>query len=153
MREKKLRALFRHNLDVVRTHAPDLDVTLKIGEASDFPAKRDYAYCQHDGDKAVITVAPKMLNAARHRQDALLRHELAHAYLMAHDLDHTERECDAVAERLFGEPIYYDADDVQTVRKASAKRRYRPLRLPTGEEEPVRGGVWERGRFRYGEES
>lgn len=136
-RQSDLRARFLRELGTVRQHAPDLDVTLKIGKASEFPAKRDYAYCASDGDKAVITVAPKMLRAPAHRQTALLRHELAHAYLMAHDLDHTERECDAVAERLFDAPIYYDADLVQTVRKASAKHRRRPSHLPTGEEDAV----------------
>lgn len=130
----KLRGLFRVQRAVVLRHSPYLDVTLKIGPASDFPAKRDYAHCSWDGHRAVITVAPKMLRASTHRQKALLRHELAHAYLMAQDLDHTERECDAVAERLFGEPLYYDADLVQTTSEAHGRHRRRPAHLPTGEE-------------------
>ena len=136
-RQSDLQALFRRERGTVRQHAPDLDVTLKIGKASEFPKPRDYAYCASDGDRAVITVAPKMLRAARHRQTALLRHELAHAYLMAQGLPHSERECDEVAERLFDAPIYYDADLVQTTRKDAAKHRRRPAHLPTGEEPEI----------------
>ena len=124
--------LFDVHLNEVRQHAPNLDVSLVVGEAADFPARRDYAYCAWDGNKAVITVAPKLARAGVHRQTALIRHELAHAYLMAQDLDHTERECDEVAESLFGDPIYYDADLVQTTSKARGKHRRRPSHLPTG---------------------
>lgn len=134
-RYDRLLRTFNGLLARVRRHAPNLDVRLRVGERRDFSAKRDYAYCSWDGDRATITVAPKMLNAALHRQDALLRHELAHAYLMAGDLDHTERECDEVAERLFGDPIYYDRDDVQTIREEAAVHRRRPTYLPSGKED------------------
>ena len=118
-------------------HISGVNVTVAVGDSSDFPAARDYAYCSwepgHHGGSGTITVAPKLLRAPRHRQEGILRHELAHAALMSADLDHTEHECDAVAEALFGSPIYYDADDIQTVSKRAAVHRRRPAYLPDGE--------------------
>lgn len=136
MTRASVRSLFRANLGTLRrVAASDLAVSLVFGSSSDFPAKRDYAYCSWDPakGKATITVAPRIVRAGRPRALALLRHELAHAFLMAQELPHTERECDEVAERLFGAAIYYDADDVQTTDAVRAAHRHRPAHLPTGE--------------------
>ena len=123
---------FYENRDVLRTHARDIRVQLHLGVGSEFPEKRDYAYCVWEDGVATITVAPRMLLAPKHRVEALMRHELAHAYLLANDLEHSERECDEVAERLFGDPILYDADDVQTVSPKYGVHKKRPAHLPTG---------------------
>lgn len=53
--------------------------------------------------------------ALAHRQRGILMHELAHASLLQHGNDtHTEREADALAEKLWGHTIFYDEDGVQT---------------------------------------
>lgn len=134
MSEKQLRKRFQSLLRVLHREMPGLVVHLTIGSPREFPAVRDYAYCGYDDgtEEAEIVVAPKILSAGKHRQEGLLRHELAHAYLMAQDLRHSERDCDRVAEELFGDPIYYDRQDVQTTSKREAARRRRPSHLPTG---------------------
>jgi hypothetical protein len=75
-----------------------------------------------------IVVAPKFLDAPRHRQEALIAHELGHATLMLlNRMQHTERDADTVAEALFGVRISYDAEDVQTTGRGT---RPRPNHLP-----------------------
>lgn len=133
MSEKQLRKRFQRLLGQLHYHLR-VPVSLVIGTPSEFPATRDYAYCGYDDgtEEAEIVVAPKILSAGKHRQEGLLRHELAHAYLMAQGLQHSEEECDRVAEELFGAPIYYDRQDVQTTSFRHAARRRRPKHLPTG---------------------
>ena len=111
---------------------PDFDVALVFGDAGDFPAARDYAFCSWDPETrmATITVAPKIVKAGGYRVLALLMHELAHAFLMSADVEHDERDCDAVAEELFGFQIRYDAEDVQTISRAQGIHRRRPAHLP-----------------------
>ena len=134
MSEKQLRKRFQRLLNELHFHHSGLTVHLIIGTPGEFPKVRDYAYCGWDDgtEEAEIVVAPKILSADRHRQEGLLRHELAHAYLMSEDLRHSEEDCDRVAEALFGSPIYYDRQDVQTTSKRAAKSRRRPKHLPTG---------------------
>lgn len=91
-----------------------------------------------------VYIAPKLANETRpgclrehhrERQVGVLAHELAHVSLLqrAHDIrhrevataralsragkleNHTEREADAEAERLFGYTIRYDEEEVQTI--------------------------------------
>lgn len=121
------RELFNKRKREMQVKRPDLKLSVAIGKASEFPKKRNYAYCSWDGEKAAIVFAPKIRNATRSRQDALIRHELAHALLLSADLPHDERECDAVAEEFWGDPIYYDADDIQTL---AGGTRPRPRHLP-----------------------
>ena len=121
------RELFNQRKREVQGQRPDLKISMKIGKVSEFPKKRNYAYCAWDGDKIKIVFAPKIRNASRSRQDALIRHELAHGILQSADLTHTERECDGVAEEFWGDPIYYDSDDVQTLSRGT---RPRPRHLP-----------------------
>ena len=131
-----LRKLFEKRLAAARLLQPDLRAILTIGRASEFPARRDYAYSAWDGKKARITFAPKVARAPRAQQDALIRHELSHAFLQHAGLPHSERDCDAVAEQLFGnatdyEEIYYDAEDIQTLdAEAPEAERPRPSYLP-----------------------
>lgn len=110
---------------------PQLFVTLRLGEETEFPKPRDFAYCVDLGGRQEIVVAPKILNAVPARQDALIQHELGHAMLMALGVPHTERQCDEFAEQTFGSQIFYDAEDVQST---AGGTRPRPSHLPTGEE-------------------
>lgn len=116
---------------------PDLSlhIVVTFGDPSEFPEDRNYAYSAWDGETASIVFAPKVLEAPQEQRDALLRHELSHAFLQHAGLPHSERDCDAVAERIFGAPIYYDHRDVQTLNpRAPGARRPRPAYLPTGDE-------------------
>jgi len=73
---------------------------------------RNFAYCT---DGLIIVVAPKMTKSAEHRIEGVLCHELGHAMLfhLGH-LHHSERDADEVAEQVFGTPIFYDRDTVQS---------------------------------------
>ena len=132
---KQFQKLFENRRQQAVFTQPGLSVSGEIGDASDFPEPRDYAYSAWGGGRALIVFAPKILRANTARQDALIRHELGHALLQSAGLEHSEAECDAVAERVFGDLIYYDSDNVQTLNaNAKGARRPRPAHLPTGME-------------------
>lgn len=99
-------------------------VSVLIDYDGDYPKPRDFAKTTGD----VIYFSPKILDAAPLRVEGLLRHELAHVvFMQSGNFDHTERETDALAEELFGDYIYYDAQDVQTL---APGKRPRPHYLP-----------------------
>lgn len=136
---RKFMTLFEKRRQHAVSTQPGLQVSAQIGDPSEFPKPRDYAYSAWDGEQALIVFAPKILRANQARQDALIRHELGHALLQSAGLDHSERECDAVAERIFGDKIYYDSDDVQTLNsRVAGATRPRPSYLPTGKEPKTR---------------
>ena len=125
-------SLFRRLRRIARATCPDLEVSLRTGDAAEFPLPRDHAYCEvvsQSPPRCRVTVAPKLLYAPKHRQEGVLRHEIGHAVLLTFTSgDHTERQCDEMAEHLFGAPIRYDAEDVQTTRRDGVTPR--PARLP-----------------------
>lgn len=130
-------ALVRKRVTQAGAAFPDLPlrVSVSLGDPAEFPEDRNYAYSAWDGASASIVFSPKVLDADAEQQDALLRHELSHAVLQHAGLPHSERDCDDAAERIFGDPLYYDHRDVQTLNpRAPGARRPRPAYLPTGEE-------------------
>ena len=114
----------------LRAHAvaafPGFDITIRMGEPSEFPALRDHAYCI-DVQPPAIVYAPKLERADAARIEGVLRHEFGHALaFFTHSPEHTERDADTVAALVFGAPIRYDADDVQTTGEGVTPR---PRRL------------------------
>lgn len=89
---------------------------------------RAFAYTTTDGKYAwKIVVSPDFSWQTTDRQAAILSHEMGHVALL--DLgfrDHTERVADMTAEQMLGVKIYYDKDDVQSLRWG---RRPRPAYL------------------------
>jgi Zn-dependent peptidase ImmA (M78 family) len=122
--------LFQKRLREAVSAQPGLRVSLVIGDPGDFPKPRDYAYSAWDGKKATIVFAPKIYHAPRPQQEALIRHELSHALLQTANLEHSERECDALAEQIFGDKLYYDAADIQTLDPDQGVYTIRPHWLP-----------------------
>jgi predicted metal-dependent peptidase len=108
----------------------DFYCNLALGETEEFPAARSMAYTTRDkrGDILVV-VAPKLVVCGDlDRIEGVLRHEFGHATLWHLErLKHSERDADAMAEDLFGSPIYYDREDVQTI---AGGTRPRPSHLP-----------------------
>jgi len=128
---KSFQRLFEKRLEEALLVQPKLQITLSIGEASEFPEARDYAYSAWDGQRANIVFAPKIRHANTARQDALIRHELSHALLQTANIKHNEKECDNLAEDVFGDRLYYDVEDVQTLNsKAKGATDTRPKHLP-----------------------
>lgn len=104
-------------------------LTLRLGDPASFPKPRDCAYMMFDSDTKALTlvVAPKMADLPTANVDGLLAHEFGHAVLMAAGEDHSERDADRVARKLFGTRVHYDARDVQTTARGTSPR---PKRLP-----------------------
>lgn len=112
---RRVRAIFARLRAEVRGADPDFDVVLDVDDAAGEPCCRQFAYCE-SVTPARIAVAAKLETENDARIEGILRHEFGHAVLFfAGRLRHTEREADAAAERLWGDPIRYDTDDVQTL--------------------------------------
>lgn len=114
---RRVSSTFARLHDYVRRHYdPTFHVELYRGDASEFPKKRNMAYCRMERSKVTIHVAPKMARAPMGQIEGVLRHEFGHAvFMLGGRPDHTERQADALAEDLFGAPIYYDRDLIQTI--------------------------------------
>ena len=87
-----------------------------------FPKKRDLAFT--DGE--TIYFSDKIFDLPVESHIALIAHELAHVDLF--DQTHSERDADDHVRDLFSMHIYYDIDDIQTVRPTQTNRR--PSHLP-----------------------
>lgn len=135
----RVQACFDALLAIVQEQYPSLRCTIEVdesaGERGGHACARAYAFCEDLEDGAFrIAIAGKLNDpnlADDSRVEGLLRHELAHAVLLhTGDTEHTERDADDVAEALFGSPLFYDADDVQTTDpSAPGARRPRPAYL------------------------
>jgi hypothetical protein len=131
--------------DVQDAFGEDFSAPLHLGEPALYPAKRNMAFCAFgagdNGDQIIIFIAPKLFKGPPERIEAILRHELAHAVEFhlgepelrkwaraeGHSLPRGgERRADRVAEILWGDPIFYDTETVQTL---SPGVRPRPAHL------------------------
>ena len=105
-------------------------VDFALGNPEEFPEARNMAYTARNkrGDLCIV-VAPKLVVCDNEeRVQGVLRHEFGHAVLWhMGKMNHSEREADTMGEDLFGEPIYYDAETVQTL---AGGTRPRPHHLP-----------------------
>lgn len=129
MSQARLIRIYDRLLRETRKVLPDFSCQLLLGHPDDYPRKRNCAMCMYldteDGRLIDIFVAPKVLRMNEGRQEGLLRHEFGHAVEFHAGkpwLTRTlgplprgvERRADTVAERLYGDPIYYDRDLIQT---------------------------------------
>jgi len=109
-----------------------LDVVLYEGNPSEFPHKRNMAYTviyrgSNGSVHTDVVVAPKLIKGEQDRADAVIRHELGHvidAHFPFRKLREwapgklprgLERRADVIAEVVWGEPIKYDRDTVQSI--------------------------------------
>lgn len=101
-----------------------LNVPLVVATDAD-TEPRAYAYCTIDRPVRV-GVAPKLATAMRNRIDGVLRHEIGHAIDALYSAPESklggvslpgtpELRADAIAGAVWGSPIRYDADAVQTI--------------------------------------
>jgi hypothetical protein len=117
---------------------PEVDMVWEIGPYPHFRTARGYAVAISNGDDTYrLRLAHKTLDAPRHRVEGLLRHELGHMVdyvvprkrldawgrsrgvpLAATD----ERRADDIARAVWGEPIRYDDDLVQSTRHGVSPR-------------------------------
>lgn len=103
-----------------------------------FKKKRGYAVCFFDGQRGChMQYSPKILRAPLHRADAIVRHEIGHVidFLVPPDdlnewalwhgvnLPSTpERRADAIAYIVWGEPLRYDHELVQSTKIGTTVR-------------------------------
>lgn len=112
----------------VRGADPDFDVTLDVNDDAGEPCCRQFAFCEtRRAAPARISVASKLDAQSDARIEGVLRHEFGHAVLFfAGRIQHTERQADEAAARLWGEVIGYDDEDVQRIGGGTSPR---PLHL------------------------
>lgn len=119
-----------HRATIAR-ELPGARVTVREGPASAFPQARDHARTMYDTRHPkvlVIEVAPRMMRSSRARIAGVLMHELGHAWWIVRGVDdHTERDADTAARRMFRASIRYDRGLVQTT---GPGRSPRPRELP-----------------------
>ena len=108
-----------------------VQLSMEVSDSSPhFKKKRGFAVCYWKGDNIChLAFAPKIERSPKHRADAIVRHELGHVVDFIYTeksldgwaaergirLPHTpERRADAIALAVWGEPIRYDKDLVQS---------------------------------------
>jgi len=113
-----------------------LPVTWDIGPYKHFRTARGFGvtFTQHNNpawDTCHVRLSAKLLQAPRARQDGIIQHELGHVIDLTfppHLLDpwaarrgirlppqkHGEIRADAIAHAVWGKPLHYDSDTVQS---------------------------------------
>ena len=113
-----------------------LPLTWDVGPYQHFASKRGFGVTfftlgNHGEPVCHIRLSKKLLSADTSRQEGIIRHELGHVVDMVtepNDLDswaasqgvklpppkHAELRADAIAEAVWGEPLRYDRDTVQS---------------------------------------
>ena len=105
-------------------------LTWDIGPYPHFKSKRGHGVTFHRGGPSChLRFAKKLLTSPTHRADGLIRHELGHVVDFVCDKDRlnewavtkgirlpptAERRADAIALAIWGEPVRYDKDLVQS---------------------------------------
>lgn len=118
--------------------AERVNLTWGLGEYPHFDSPRGYGVTFYtEPYNCHMLYAEKILSAPAHRADGVVRHELGHVVdmtftdselalwsrLLGVSLPSTpERRADAIAEAVWGEPILYDRDLVQSTVLGTAPR-------------------------------
>lgn len=119
-------------------NADDIKITWDLGPYPHFNSDRGYAVAMAKNNGIYhIRFAPKTLKCQVHRADGLIRHEIGHiidflipapnldVWASVHGVrlpDTAERRADAIALAIWGEPIRYDEDTVQSTRVGVSPR-------------------------------
>jgi len=138
MQRAAIVSCFRRLLEDLEDVFGPVPVGLQMGPASRFPKRRNYAYCYYEGPYDInVVISPKFLRASPDRVEALLRHELGHAvefHLGTDGLKRwarqnrlplprgVERRADSLAEIVWGDPIRYDKEMVQSLETGTYPR-------------------------------
>ena len=106
-----------------KIYPQNLIIRVRKGNHKEFPESRDYAYTTVIDDHIIVVFAPRMLRANEDRIRAIMRHEMSHALHMFRDnYDHSEQDTDDLAEEIWGDRIYYDDEDLQTLQYGTYPR-------------------------------
>ncbi len=108
-----------------------------VGASAHFDTRRGFATTSFDGTSTYLKLSEKLLTAGSYRVEGVLRHEMGHivdlnvpwpaldawAEERGADLPHTpERRADAIAGTIWGSPVYYDVESVQTTLSGTSPR-------------------------------
>lgn len=102
---------------------------------------RGRAFGYFDPSNGMITISPRLLKQPAGRIAGVIRHEIGHLVhetigrrgLVRHlgSLSSSDEVlADQIAEYIWNSPIFYDAEDVQTIDPQRAHSRMRPAHLP-----------------------
>tara|TARA_Y100000310_G_scaffold344831_1_gene459839 strand:- start:205 stop:627 length:423 start_codon:yes stop_codon:yes gene_type:complete len=101
----------------------------EIGYSAHFSSSRGFATTKTDGTSFWLTFSEKLLKEPGHRVRAIIRHEIGHVVDFSGiadplaDLPTTpERKADAIAKRIWNQPILYDTEGVQTLTTGTSPR-------------------------------
>jgi hypothetical protein len=107
-------------------------ITWEIGQSPHFGSTRGFATTSYYGEGRIhLKFAEKALRLPEPKLEAILRHEMGHVVdllvpaegLADWNLPTTiERRADAIAEKVWGQPVYYGEDLVQTLEEGTAPR-------------------------------
>ena len=117
MSRKYVEKSFLYLFEIVSEKYPDIDIILALNDDAGkarigVSSRRQFAFTDDD-EPIKISVATKIFYQSKARVDGILMHEFGHAILMYQEKDHTEKDADKVAEKVFNCYIYYDEDLVQ----------------------------------------
>jgi hypothetical protein len=115
---KRIVEIMQNDMNVLNSQISPQQLVIKVrkGSQREFPQPRDYAYTTIIDDNIIVVFAPKMLRATPDRIQAIMRHEMSHAlHMFQNNHDHSEQQTDDLAEQIWGDRIYYDDEDLQTL--------------------------------------
>ena len=127
-------AIFEHARDhVAYASNPKFKEAINVGlffnedaalDSCGSQSNRNFAYTElSDTNKIKVVVASKLFTQNRTTISAIMAHEFGHVVLfIMGKLDHTEREADAMAEKIFKNKIYYDSSGIQCYRSGTRPR-------------------------------
>lgn len=129
MTRTELQKLFHREKARFAAHAPwcsaaKLRVTGGRCVSRGHCAFRDLAYVDLDDEE--ITLHVRALTMSKANVVGLLRHELGHLADVRVEQRGSERRADLIAEFVSGEPVRYDARDVQTTGRGRSRPKYLP---------------------------
>ena len=127
--------------DVNKAFGVVLPVTWEVGDWPHFHTARGFGVTLQEahGQPCVIRLSAKLLLSPDHRKDGIVRHELGHVIDIlsnTRELDawalkrgvrlppkqQGEIRADAIAHAVWGTPLRYDADTVQSTRSGTVGR-------------------------------
>lgn len=99
---------------------------LHIAPSKYFPNRRNLAFTTEEKYPQIF-ISSKLKTCSWKQIDAILMHELSHVVLISKKQKHTEYKTDKYVEKLFNCKIYYDKNDIQTLKKTSKTKRPKHL--------------------------
>lgn len=125
--------LIRRDVSILKEKGIKIpDIIVEEGDISEFPKNRDFAMSIYNGENepVIFRYSPRLLDQNIGIIQGISRHEFGHIWFFGQGdvTNHTEIQADKKAEEMFGTPIFYNKDYIQTI--YPNKYSIRPHHLP-----------------------